>query len=190
MPDAAPSVSLPVTTGNNDAPNVTVTAISGGVEGNSATPLVKVSFAGSGATAVTVGDTITLSATGGATRTYIVQQADIDNGYANVSINNLGSNGVYSLTATITDAVSNVSNASTALNYTLDSTPPVLATAAVNGSTLVLTYTENDTLSATAPLATDFTVMDGSTQITVSSVVVDATNKTVTLTLAGAIQSR
>ena len=78
--------------------------------------------------------------------------------------------------------------ATTVTNNSGETTLPVFAGATVNGSTLVMTYTEGDTLSITAPATTDFTVTDGSTQITVSSVVVDATNKTVTLTLASAVQ--
>ncbi|MEI6638388.1 MAG: SwmB domain-containing protein [Chlorobium sp.] len=68
-----------------------------------------------------------------------------------------------------------------------DTTPPVFASAAVNGSSLVMTYTE--ALDATnTPAATAFAVSGTSSGThTVSAVVVDATAKTVTLTLATAV---
>nr|WP_269449152.1 SwmB domain-containing protein [Massilia endophytica] len=73
-------------------------------------------------------------------------------------------------------------------NNTPDVTAPVFASAAVNGATLVLTYTEATTLDATnVPAAGAFTVMAGGSAVTVSSVSVNAAAKTVTLTLASAV---
>lgn len=73
-------------------------------------------------------------------------------------------------------------------NNTPDTTAPVFASAAVNGSTLVMTYTELNQLDAThiAP-ASAFTVMVAGVARTVDSAVVDAAAKTVTLTLASAV---
>ncbi len=66
-----------------------------------------------------------------------------------------------------------------------DTTPPVFVSAAVNGSSLVMTYTEATTLDATnIPAATAFTVSGGHA---VSLVAVNAAAKTVTLTLATAV---
>jgi len=70
-----------------------------------------------------------------------------------------------------------------------DTIPPVFASAAVNGTSLVMTYTEANTLDATnTPAGTAFTVSGTSSGAhTVSAVVVDAALKTVTLTLATAV---
>ncbi|MCW8209424.1 hypothetical protein D8B24_20980, partial [Verminephrobacter aporrectodeae subsp. tuberculatae] len=71
-----------------------------------------------------------------------------------------------------------------------DTTPPVINTATVNGDQLVLTYTEANTLDAAALAGNaGFTVNNaaGTAAITVSSAVVSATAKTVTLTLSRAV---
>ena len=66
-----------------------------------------------------------------------------------------------------------------------DTTPPVFASATVNGSSLVMTYTEANTLDATnVPAANAFTVSGGHN---VTGVAVNAAAKTVTLTLATAV---
>ncbi|WP_114861117.1 SwmB domain-containing protein, partial [Azospirillum brasilense] len=63
---------------------------------------------------------------------------------------------------------------------------PVLQSAAVDGTSLVLTY--NVALdSANPPAAGAFTVTAGGSPVTVSNVAVDGANKTVTLTLAQAV---
>ncbi|MCW5321258.1 hypothetical protein D5039_08830 [Verminephrobacter aporrectodeae subsp. tuberculatae] len=69
-----------------------------------------------------------------------------------------------------------------------DNTPPVISTATVNGNRMVITYTEANSLDGTA-LAGDagFTVRSPrGAAITVTGAVVDATAKTVTLTLSRA----
>ena len=75
--------------------------------------------------------------------------------------------------------------------YTLDATAPVLAGATVNGSQLVLTYTETTSgLDGTASLQTaEYAVTVGGVAATVNSVAIDAAAKTVTLTLATAVKS-
>jgi autotransporter passenger strand-loop-strand repeat protein len=70
----------------------------------------------------------------------------------------------------------------------IDGTLPAFVGAAVNGNSLAMSYTDDVNLSATAPAAGDFTVMDGSTQVNVTGVTVNAANKTVTLMLGGAVQ--
>ena len=73
----------------------------------------------------------------------------------------------------------------TVTNNTLDTTPPVFANAAVNGSTLVLNYTEANTLDATnKPLPAAFTVSGGHN---VTGVALNAVSHTVTLTLGTAV---
>ncbi|TRW91231.1 DUF4347 domain-containing protein [Candidatus Methylobacter oryzae] len=72
--------------------------------------------------------------------------------------------------------------------YVLDTAAPVFAGATVNGNTLVMTYTSVGALDATnIPALGAFTVMRGSTAITVTGVTVNADGKTVTLTLASAV---
>ncbi|MBA2673374.1 SwmB domain-containing protein, partial [Ramlibacter sp.] len=75
-------------------------------------------------------------------------------------------------------------------NLALDSMPPVFASAAVNGNTLVLSYIEADALNAGAPPAAGaFTVKASNKIVSVNSVVVNALAKTVTLTLDGTVNS-
>ncbi|MCW8209357.1 hypothetical protein D8B24_20640, partial [Verminephrobacter aporrectodeae subsp. tuberculatae] len=71
-----------------------------------------------------------------------------------------------------------------------DTTAPEINTATVNGNQLVLTYTEANTLDATALVRNaGFTVNTaaGTTAITVTGVAVHITDKTVTLTLSRAV---
>ncbi|PWC80285.1 SwmB domain-containing protein, partial [Azospirillum sp. TSH58] len=63
---------------------------------------------------------------------------------------------------------------------------PVLQNAAVNGTSMVLTY-DVALDSANPPATGAFTVMAGTTPVTVTNVAVDGSNKTVTLTLAQAV---
>ncbi|MES2941186.1 MAG: SwmB domain-containing protein, partial [Pseudomonadota bacterium] len=75
-------------------------------------------------------------------------------------------------------------------NLALDTTAPVFSSAAVNATTLVLSYIEADALNAGAAPATGaFTVKAGNKVIDVNSVVVNALAKTVTLTLGEAVTS-
>ena len=70
----------------------------------------------------------------------------------------------------------------------IETTPPVLASAVVDGSQLVLTYTDANDLNATQVAATSaFAVVSGGSANAVTGVVVNATAKTVTLTLASAV---
>ena len=70
----------------------------------------------------------------------------------------------------------------------MDTTAPLLNTTTVDGNTLVLTYTDASNLLDTGTiLYTDFTVTTGIIQDDVTSVVVDAANHTVTLTLTSAV---
>jgi len=70
-----------------------------------------------------------------------------------------------------------------------DTTPPIFASAAVNGSSLVMTYTEATTLEAANITAASAFAVNGASSgsHTVSSVVVNAAAKTVTLTLAAPV---
>ncbi|MCW5219821.1 SwmB domain-containing protein [Verminephrobacter aporrectodeae] len=72
-----------------------------------------------------------------------------------------------------------------------DTTAPEFSSAAVNGSQLVLTYTETNTLDPAALAGNAGFAVSSSTgtAITVRSAVVNATDKTVTLTLSRAVTS-
>ncbi len=69
-----------------------------------------------------------------------------------------------------------------------DTTPPAFASAAVNGTQLVMTYSETTLLATAAPAPGAFTVLAGGVAVTVSNVAIDQAAKTVTLTLASAVQ--
>lgn len=98
--------------------------------------------------------------------------------------------GSHTLTAKAADAVGNVSSASTGLAVTIDTDAPVIGTAAINGTSLVLTYTDADSgLLNNPPLTTSYLVNAGSSAIGVTNVAIDSTARTVTLTLASAVTS-
>jgi uncharacterized repeat protein (TIGR02059 family) len=94
-------------------------------------------------------------------------------------------------TAAIQDAAGNDVASFTnryVVNQTADNVPPVFSKAEVNGNKLTLTYTDASLLDATnIPATNKFTV--AGTTATISSVVVSASNKTVTLTLSAAVKS-
>ncbi|MCW8167251.1 hypothetical protein D8B21_20820, partial [Verminephrobacter aporrectodeae subsp. tuberculatae] len=92
-------------------------------------------------------------------------------------------------TSAIQDAKGNrlTGFAATEVN-TPDTTPPEFSSATVRGNQLVISYAEAGTLDATALAGNaGFTVSTTGTAITVSSAVVNATDKTVTLTLSRAV---
>ena len=73
-------------------------------------------------------------------------------------------------------------------NYVVDGDAPVFSTATVNGSQLVLTYTEASSLDgANLPATGDFAVEVAGTARAVTAVAINAAAKTVTLTLASAV---
>ncbi len=77
------------------------------------------------------------------------------------------------------------------MNNTIDSVAPVFASATVNGSFLVVSYTETDALSDAAPLGSAFSVKVGPTATAVdnpvTSVFVSPNAKTITLGLTNPI---
>ncbi len=113
-------------------------------------------------------------------KTATITTTEIGQGYVDFTVAkaDLGSDGSKALTAKITDAAGNVGTASTALNFTLDTTAPAFSRGTVQGTTLTLYY--NEALDDTnIPAKTDFTVSNN----TVTNVAVNSTAKTVTLTL-------
>ncbi|MEY4487992.1 MAG: hypothetical protein RIQ79_500, partial [Verrucomicrobiota bacterium] len=124
-PDAVGDATAPA------QPSVTLLAASdtgaSGTDGitKATTPTLRVTLAGSGDTAPVVGDVVKLY--NGATQVASASlgAGDITAGYVDLTTGVL-TPGSLSFTATVTDAASNVSNASTALGVTLDTTPPVI----------------------------------------------------------------
>jgi len=93
-----------------------------------------------------------------------------------------------------TDAAGNANTDGAVANNTVtmsvntvpvDSIPPTVATLSVNGSTLTLTLSE--ALSTVIPLTSRFSVLVGGVARTVNSAAVNASNNTVSLTLASPV---
>lgn len=98
--------------------------------------------------------------------------------------------GAHTLTAKAADAVGNVSAASAGLDLVIDTAEPTFASATVNGSQLILTYSESSLLDAAVlPAAGDFEVQAAGAVRGVSAVAIDAAAKTVILTLAAAVSA-
>ena len=74
-------------------------------------------------------------------------------------------------------------------SYTLDATAPALATATVDATSLVLTYTETGSgiYSGDSPTASEYSVKVGGVTDAVTSAILDAATNTVTLTLATSV---
>ena len=95
--------------------------------------------------------------------------------------------------AALQDAAGNDTQTFTAqpvTNVTGDTTPPVFASATVNGDRLVITLNEANPLDSTnIPAPTNFTVNVNGTARAVNSVAINATAKTATLTLASTVNA-
>ncbi len=97
------------------------------------------------------------------------------------------SEGTHNLVVSVTDESGNVA-AAVPLVITVDSTAPVITSATVSDIILVLNYSDASNLDAVNKAVPGaFTVRDNGAIISVSSVTVDAANKTVMLTLASAV---
>jgi hypothetical protein len=132
-----------------------------------------------GTEAVAAGTTIKLYDTDG---TVLGQDTD---GTGNWSITTSALvEGVHTITAKATDAVGNVSAASTSVAVTVDMTAPAFSSATVNGGSLVMFFADAGSLDATHTAdASAFTVLVGGVADVVTGAVVDAVAKTMTLTL-------
>ncbi|HEX5394096.1 MAG TPA: DUF4347 domain-containing protein [Rhodocyclaceae bacterium] len=98
--------------------------------------------------------------------------------------------GSNTLQVRVSDTAGNTGTAATQA-YVLDTAAPAISTAAINGTSLVLTYTEAGSgIDSSSTLQTaEYVVNVGGTPVTVNSVAIDAATKTVTLTLAAAVLS-
>jgi len=121
----------------------------------SVTTTFRVKLATTG-TQAEVGDKVELLLNGspfGTPKAYALTASDITNGYADFSVvkADQGADGSKSIAAQITDAVGNVSAASVALSFTLDTTAPVFSavtpadntSSIVENSNIVLTFVES-----------------------------------------------
>jgi uncharacterized repeat protein (TIGR02059 family) len=121
------------------------------------------------------------------TYTYAVQAGDSD--ADGISINGLTLGGT-----TLRDAAGNGANLAlaghlpTTTGVLVDAAGPAFASATVDGNRLVLTYVDTNELDAVhAPAAGAFVVNVGGSAVSVDSVTVNASAKTVTLVLASAV---
>ena len=143
----------------------------------------------------TTGDVVDVYSNGISVGTAVLTAANVTANSVDIVLSNLGSDGAKNLTATETNAASLVSLASNTLALTLDTTAPTLNTAAVNGTSLVLSFNEFGTglasVAASASLAPgNFSVTrNGGIVVSVSAVSVDTVAQTVTLTLGTSISS-
>ena len=123
------------------------------------------------------------------TYSYTVQAGDADTDGIAVGALSLG-------TTTIKDGAGNnadidlTGHVPSTAGVMVDAVAPTFATATVAGSKLVMTYADASTLDAgNAPAAGAFAVEVAGNPVSVTGVAVDATAKTVTLTLATAVQA-
>src|SRR6185369_14328188 len=132
------------------------------------TPTLRVSFTGTGASAVAAADVVKLYDGAALVGSATLAATDIAAGWVEITSSALAE-GTRSFTATVTDAAGNVSGASAALAVVVDATAPQLVSASVSGTQLVLSYTEPGAgLGVTTPSASDFVVTKGAGNAPVS----------------------
>ncbi|MEY4748029.1 MAG: hypothetical protein RIQ60_243 [Pseudomonadota bacterium] len=99
----------------------------------------------------------------------------------------LSGDGAKSVLVRQIDSAGNVGASSSALDFTLDTTAPTISSASINGTSLVLNYSDASRLDANNTAATDaWSVNIAGSPVAVTGLSVDAINQTVTLTLARA----
>ena len=126
-------------------------------------------------------DTVTLAYTDPSTSDDLNAIQDV---YGNDAVTFAAKTAVLPTATTNTDKFTN----DTPVAVAADTTPPAFSSATVNGSNLVITYTEPSSLSSAALDPTKFTIA-GSSGVTVSSAAVDTINNKVTLLLSKPVLS-
>jgi len=129
---------------------------------NDDTPLIRVTLTGTGAMA---GDTVAIFSGATSVASVVVTAPDVSAGYVDVPTASLGADGAKTLTATITDAVGNVSSASAALAITIDRSAPTVA------------ITDDTPGNASGPVTFTFTFNEPVSGFTTSDVVVTGGSK-------------
>jgi hypothetical protein len=112
---------------------------------------------------------------------------NVTNKYIDIATAALGSDANVTLTAKIVHG--GVPYASNDLGVTLDTTAPVFASGTIDGSSVVLHYTEGVGLDPNAPTLSQFSVSIGGTATVPDSLIFDPVAKTVTLLLPSAATS-
>jgi uncharacterized repeat protein (TIGR02059 family) len=112
---------------------------------------------------------------------------NVTNKYIDIATAALGSDANVTLTAKIVHG--GVPYTSNDLGVTLDTTAPVFASGTIDGSSVVLHYTEGVGLDPNAPTASEFSVSIGGTATAPDSLIFDPVAKTVTLLLPSAATS-
>ncbi|MBL8470942.1 MAG: DUF4347 domain-containing protein, partial [Rhodocyclaceae bacterium] len=156
---------------------------------NVTAPVLRVNLSGSGLTAAAVGDLVQIHDGASVVGSATLASGDVSAGFVNVTLATLAQ-GTHNLTADLTDPAGNTGSASAPLAVLVDTAAPLFTTASANGTTLVLHYGESGSgMEGTDPDATDFslTVGAGNTPVSVTAASLDASAKTVTLTLGSAI---
>lgn len=130
------------------APTLTLDSL-----GTDNTPTVRVTFNTSAqdGTAAVLGNVVQVLEGSTLRANTTLNATDLGRGYVDLTLGNLGTDGVHTLNATLTDAV-NLSGSSASVNYTLDTTPPNLAITSGNtttDSTPVITGTGDNGQSVT-----------------------------------------
>lgn len=162
-----------------------------------ATPTVRVDLHGMGTTLPQAGDTLTLMAKSdsGTTLTpvtYVLQPNDINQGFVDLATPTLIEGGYTITTYFDHPATANPSTAaftspaSTPLKLTMDGQAPTIGNARWQADVLVMTITENGGAGLdgdSVPSTDSFTVTDGSGDVEVLGVTVDAVHGTVSLKL-------
>ncbi|MBD1996659.1 hypothetical protein H6G00_08515 [Leptolyngbya sp. FACHB-541] len=145
---------------------------------------VDVNLTGTGALS---GDVLTLN-WGAQTVNYTLTDSDITNSSAMVTVSSAAitaqGEGNISVTAKITDQAGNIGSLSPAVSAIVDTTLPTLTSAAVNGTTLTLNYSELLN-SGFTPSTDAYTITVNGTAAAVSAIALN--NSTVTLTLANPV---
>ncbi len=156
-------------------------AITSATTTNDDTPVISGTAEAGAAITLTIG-----GATYGTTATDGAWSIDTGSATASSGSLSLDANGTNAVSVSASDAAGNSAAANQTL--TVDTTTPVFSSAAVNGTSLVLNYTDAASLDATnVPAGSAFSVSAGGASITVNSVAVNAAARTVTLTLASAV---
>ncbi|MEI7427468.1 MAG: Ig-like domain-containing protein, partial [Betaproteobacteria bacterium] len=153
-PDA-PTLSLISDTGRSASDKIT----------NAIAPTIRVTLNGTAARAPVAGDTVAVFLGSTQITTYSLLQADINNVYADITLDSgsLGVDGSKSLTAQITDSANNTSDSSVALAITLDTAVSAPVVVSINGDSGRsgsdnITNTTDQTLSGTAEANSTVTV--------------------------------
>ena len=176
-----------------DAPNISLALVSdSGVIGDSRTniniPSIRVDLNGLGSAAPLENDRVIIYLISGSSRTqiasYLLTASDLSNHHADVTVSDLGSDGLKNLRAIVVDQAGNNSVDSGDLMIRLDRTGPILISATINSAYIELDYswTGLDANSST-PTARDYKVWVNGQSRNVLAVSLNASSKSLIVTI-------